>query len=137
MSDFMTFIQDLLLVIVTCATPVVATYLVKLLDTKRTQIKVGIVDANLKDAFDKAVDIIEDCTEKTAQIYVDELKKAGKFDKTSQKKALQMSIDSIKELLTEDEVYAIKKIAGDLEKFLVTKIEASVRKTKLNRYYGA
>lgn len=128
--DFTSFIQDLLLAIITCAVPVITTYLIKLIEAKKNQINVKIVDDNIKDAFNTAVEIIEDCTEKTAQVYVDGLKKQNKFDEEAQKKALQMTIDSVKNLISQEGIYAIEKITGDFEQFLVTKIESTVRKNK-------
>lgn len=76
-------------------------------------------------------DTITDCVIATNQTYVDSLKKQGKFDAEAQKKAFQDTYDAVMNILSEDVKIYIKETTGDLETYLIQKIESTVNSNKL------
>jgi hypothetical protein len=66
----------------------------------------------------------------TAQTYVDNLKKQGKFDTEAQKVAFTTAKEVALQLLTEDAKKMIGDLYGDLMVWLDTKIEQTVKEQK-------
>ena len=102
-------------------------------------IKDKIKTDNDVEVFFRVLSIIEYCVISTNQIYVDELKKLGKFDKESQKIAFEKTKNNILSILkssfnniNENTDGTISSINGLLidDTFINTKIEESVRKYK-------
>ena len=126
----MDLLQEILIAVITCVIPILALNAERIIKTKQQEISNRIVNDHLKDAFNVAVNIIEDVTMETTGTYVDALKKAGKFDKEAQQIALKMSVDKAKHLISTDGVEAINTFVGDLDTFIVTKIESFIRSNK-------
>lgn len=80
--------------------------------------------------FNGALDIIEDAVMETFQVYVENLKNAGKFDEAAQKQAKDMATKRIMSLLTEDMKTYIIANFGDLFEFISNKIETTVYNLK-------
>lgn len=66
----------------------------------------------------------------TNQVYVEALKKEGKFDLEAQKKAFEMSYDKVLEIMNEESVEYLGEMVGDLQSYITTLIEAEVNKNK-------
>lgn len=76
-------------------------------------------------------DTITDCVIATNQTYVDSLKKQGKFDGEAQKQAFQETYAAVMEVLSEDAKTYIEETMGDLQTYLIKRIEATVNANKL------
>ena len=69
-----------------------------------------------------------DCVITTNQTYVEALKGQNKFDEEAQKKAFEMTYNSVLTILNEDAKEYLASIYGDLGAYLTTLIEAEVKR---------
>ena len=74
--------------------------------------------------------VVADVVEATSQTYVDSLKAIGAFDEAAQKEALKRAAASCVVLLSQAAKDYITEVAGDMNAYLETKIEAEVRRQK-------
>ena len=105
-------------------------YLITLIKTKIQEIKQKKND----DLYNKYLTMLEDaivnCVLSTTQTYVESLKKAGKFDADAQKAAFQKTYDNVMRILSEDAKEFLQEALGDLNTYVLNKIEAEVKATK-------
>ena len=66
----------------------------------------------------------------TTQTYVESLKKQKKFDKAAQKEAFTKVYESVMLTLNEEATTYLQTAIGDLEEYIVNKIESDVHLTK-------
>lgn len=125
------FIFDLIQAVATAAIPVLAGYIVLYLRKAAKKISNDTDNELLKGAIDEAADAVTTAVSYTSQTYVDALKKDGIFDAEAQKVALQTSLDMTTTLLSEAARSILESVYGDLNKYLLGKIEAEVRAQKL------
>lgn len=85
---------------------------------------------NLKYIIDEITQTVSDSVNYTNQVFVDQLKKDGKFDAEKQKEALKMSLDYTIDSLTNKTKQIISKNGLDLENVIVKYIESEIRKNK-------
>lgn len=81
--------------------------------------------------LDEAAYAIATAVSQTNQTYVDALKKSGKFTKENQQEALGMAIREAVSLMRHETIAFLKEAYGDMDNYLVSQIEAEVRKQKL------
>ena len=75
--------------------------------------------------------VVADAVEAKFQTYVDALKEAGSFDAEAQQKALKEAVEAcIATLIAGAKKYIEKASGGDIESYLITKIEAEVHRQK-------
>jgi len=117
-------------VVVIPAIPVVVTYLVKFLKAKAEQITTKIDNELIRAYLQEATDAVLQAVTYTAQTYVDNLKKQGKFDEEAQKTAFNTAKELALKLLTEDAKQMIIDMYGDLTTWIDSKIEQMVREQK-------
>ena len=116
-----------------CIVPLLAVltgYLIQWIKAKTAE----ATEKNQKDVFDKYIimlgETITKCVSATNQTYVDALKKAGSFDAEAQKKAFELTLNAVLNLLGEDAIAYFGAIHGDLTGYLTTLIEAEVKAQK-------
>ena len=116
-----------------CIVPLLAVltgYLVQWIKAKTAE----ATEKNRKDVFDKYItmlgETITKCVSATNQTYVDALKKAGSFDSEAQKKAFELTLNAVLNLLGQDAIEYLGAIHGDLTDYLTTLIEAEVKAQK-------
>lgn len=124
------FLFTLLQAVATAAIPVCAAFLVQFLRKKSEQIGAQIDNMELKELLDEVTDAVSTAVTYTSQTYVDALKKEGVFDVEAQKTALETSLKMAISLLSESARSALATIYGNLDDYLVSKIEAEVRNQK-------
>lgn len=124
------FLFTLLQAVATAAIPVCAAFLVQFLRKKSEQIGAQIDNMELKELLDEVTDAVSTAVTYTGQTYVDALKKEGIFDVEAQKTALETSLKMAISLLSESARSALATIYGNLDDYLVSKIEAEVRNQK-------
>lgn len=124
------FIKDLLFVFITAAVPVITTYLCKFLAGKWNEAKANVENTKIQNALDTVVDIALDAVASTNQVFVDELKKKGEFTKENAEEAFNKTKETILLMLSEDLNEAIVKTYGDVDVYLDTLIEATVKQLK-------
>lgn len=82
--------------------------------------------------LEDAANAIATAVSRTNQTYVDTLKKSGTFTKENQQEALGMAIKEAVNLMTHETINFLKEAYGDMNDYLVSKIEAEVRLQKQN-----
>lgn len=109
---------------------VLATYLISFIDKKANDMKAKAKNDTVKKYLDMLDDTIISCVMATTQTYVDALKGKDAFDEEAQKKALQLTYDAVMAILTDEAKEYLSEVVGDLQSFVLTKIEAGVAVTK-------
>ena len=104
------------------------TYLVNFLKAKASEIE----NETIREAVIKAISIVEQAVLYVMQTYVDSLKRAGNFDKEAQEEAFNKAKEKAKELINEEMQKTIENGYGDFDTWLETRIEQTVRETKIN-----
>lgn len=72
-----------------------------------------------------------DCVIATNQTYVEALKGQNKFDAEAQKKAFEMTYQSVLQVLSEDAKDYLSNVYGDISVLLTNLIEAEVSRNKV------
>ena len=105
-------------------------YLTYFIGTKISELK----QKTNNDLINKYLDILDEVVTNavlaTTQTYVDSLKKQGKFDAEAQKVAFKQTYDAVMKVLTADAIKYLTESVGDLETYIVNKIEADVKMCK-------
>lgn len=104
--------------------------LVWFIGVKINEAKKKTDNETIKRYWDMLEDTITSCVISTTQTYVNSLKKEGKFDAEAQKIALQKTYDAIMGILTEDAKEYLSTVIGDLQSYVLNKIESNVAQTK-------
>lgn len=84
----------------------------------------------VKTALENTQGIITAAVSEVSQIFVDELKKTGKFDEAAKKEAYEMALSRVRAQLTEEAAELIKTVYVDIDAWLQMQIEKTVRDTK-------
>ena len=126
----MEMIKDLLYILITAAVPVLTTYLCKFLYAKFTESKVNIDNEKIATTLDSVVSMVLDVVEATNQTFVDELKKNGEFTKETAAEAFKISKDKALTMLSSESADIIVTVYGDVDVYLDTLIEATVKQLK-------
>ena len=118
-------LQDLLYAVITAALPILASYLVKFVQTKA-----AITDPKRKALLVTVTQMISDAVTQTNQTFVDSLKASGKWTDTTAKQAFEQTKTTVTKLLTADAKALLAALYGDADAWLDTKIEALVKTLK-------
>ena len=117
-----------------CLLPLLAvltSWLISFLKAKRDE----LVDKSKNDTLDKYINLlhatIEECVIATNQTYVESLKKSGSFDLDAQKIALQKTFGAVQAILSEDAKMYLSEAIGDLNQYILARIEATVNYSKI------
>lgn len=105
-------------------------YLTYLISVKIKELKQKTDNDTAKKYLDMLNNTIADAVLATTQTYVESLKNEGKFDEEAQKIAFQKTYEAVMKVLTNDAIKYITESVGDLETYVVNKIEAEVKLTK-------
>jgi hypothetical protein len=126
----MEVLKDILYILITAAVPVLTTYICKFLYSKWTEGKVKIENEKVSNTLDSVVTMVLDVVESVNQTFVDELKKKGEFTEESAKEAFNKSKEIALKMLSEDAANIITTVYGDVNVYLDTLIEATVKQLK-------
>ena len=128
--DWMNLLTQIFEVCIIPLLGVLVAYFIQFLKTKSAD----IIEKSENDLVDKYVfmltETISTCVIATKQTYVESLKKDGAFDAEAQKQALQLTLDQVKNILTEEAKAYLSEAYGDLNAYIIQKIEAEVNLTK-------
>lgn len=131
--EFSEVLNYILYVILTIILPVVATYLVNLIKSKIKESDIifeKTKNQNLEDLVKNALTDVMDAVLYVNQTYVDSLKTSGSFNSDAQKIAFNKAYEKALYLISDSAKSAIEEIYGSFDKWLETKIEASVNIAK-------
>ena len=126
----MEFVKDILYILITATVPVITTYVCKFLYAKWTEGKAKIENEKISTTLDSVVTMVLDVVESVNQIFVDELKKKGEFTKESAEEAFNKSKETALKMLSNDAADVIAMVYGDVDVYLDTLIEATVKQLK-------
>ena len=126
----MEMIKDLLYILITASVPVLTTYICKFLYAKWTESKVKIENDKISTTLDGVVTMVLDVVEATNQVFVDELKKNGEFTEDTAAEAFRISKDKALKMLSVEAAEIISTVYGDVNVYLDTLIEATVKQLK-------
>lgn len=126
-NEVMNLIETLVLVPLIIA---ISSFLIALIRQQTSKIEGKIKDEKAKRMLEIAENVVSQAVATVSQTYVDGLKKDGIFDTDAQKEAFEMSKDKIYKLLTTDTLQAVQNNYGDVDEWIVTKIEETINKSK-------
>ena len=110
--------------------PVITTYMCKFLYSKWTEGKVKIKNDKISTTLDGVVTMVLDVVTAVNQTFVDELKKKGEFTEEAAKEAFNKSKETALKMLSNDAAEIITTVYGDIDVYLDTLIEATVKQLK-------
>lgn len=126
-NEIMNLIETLVLAPLVIA---ISSFLIALIRQQTAKIEEKVKDDKVKRLLEIAENVVSQSVATVSQTYVDGLKKDGIFDTDAQKEAFKMSKDKIYKLLTTDTLQAIQNNYGDVNEWIVTKIEETINKSK-------
>jgi hypothetical protein len=128
--DWMTVLEQVFELVVYPILGIAGVYITYLINVKIQELKQKTNDETAKKYLDMLNETIQNAVLATTQTYVDSLKKEGKFDLDAQKTAFKLTYDAVMKILTDDAIKYITTYVGDLESYIVNKIEADVKLCK-------
>lgn len=105
---------------------IITKYLVDFLQAKRDEINDKIDNETAEKYTEMIFNTITACVIATNQTYVNSLKEQGKFDEEAQKKAFDMTMSAVLDILSDDVKKYMEEFTGDLNAYLTNLIEAQV-----------
>ena len=126
----MEFLKDILYILITAMVPVLTTYICKFLYVKWTEGQEKIKNEKISTTLDGVVTMVLDVVTAVNQTFVDELKKKGEFTAESAKEAFNKSKETALKMLSVDAAEIITTVYGDVDIYLDTLIEATVKQLK-------
>ena len=126
-NEVMNLIETLVLAPLVIA---ISSFLIALIRQQTAKIVEKVKDDKVKRLLEIAENVVSQAVATVSQTYVDGLKKDGIFDTDAQKEAFAMSKDKIYKLLTTDTLQAVQNNYGDVDEWIVTKIEETINKSK-------
>lgn len=126
------FLSALLQAVIIAAVPVIAGATVKGVRALAKHLSTKTDSELAKKYLADAADAITTAVSLVNQTYVDGLKKSGTFTKENQEEALGRAIKEAVNLMRHETLAFLKEAYGDMNDYLVSKIEAEVRLQKKN-----
>lgn len=129
--DWNELLTILMQVVIIPAIPIIVTFLVKFCKAKTDEAISTVNNETLRQALSEATDAVYTAVTYTSQTYVDSLKEQGTFDKEAQIIALNTALKKAQSLLAAETKELLEFLYGDLDNWLTTKIEQTVKEQKL------
>ena len=128
--DFKTILPIIFEVVIIPLLAALTGVAVKWINAKANEIKSKTENTTLKKYIDMLNETITTTVIAVNQTYVDALKDQDIFTQEAQEKALNQVIETVKKSLTEDAVVCLNEAIGDLDTYIVNKIEEQVKVNK-------
>lgn len=128
--DYVTMLQKIFEVCVIPLLGVLTIYVANYIKTKSSEITTK-ADNDLTNKYvEIAANTITACVLATNQTYVDTLKAQGSFDAEAQKVAFNKTLTAVRLILSKEAKDTLTVAFGDLETYLTSQIEATVKTSK-------
>lgn len=101
-------------------------YLAQFIKTKMEEVATNIKNEKMRKYANMLAQTISDCVIATNQTYTNILKDQDAFDAEAQKEAFKRPYEAVKALLTDEAKKYLEMMYGDLDTYIVEKIEAEV-----------
>lgn len=124
--EWMDMLQQIMEVCVIPLLGILTAYIVKFVNVKKDELKATTDNATAQKYMDMIAQTVTDCVIATNQTYVEALKKDNAFTEEAQKKAFEDTYQAVMSILSDDAKEYITESFGDIQIFLVNKIEAEV-----------
>lgn len=125
------FLMNLLFAVVTAAVPVITGYIIYLARKTGDNAAAETEDIRVQGYIREIADAISDAVAATSQTYVDALKQSGNFTKAAQEEAARKALSACLASISPAAQAFIEAAYGDIKEYLTNKIEAEVRKQKI------
>lgn len=122
---------QLMMAVITAAVPVLTAFIVKYINKVRDDVSADTENTKWQWYISEIATAINTAVSATSQTYVDALKEAGKFDLEAQKEAARRALDAALAAISPAAKEFIEQAYGDITEYLTNKIEAEVRRQKL------
>jgi uncharacterized protein YbjQ (UPF0145 family) len=123
-------LTTLIQVVIIPSIPILVAFLAQLLRAKSNQAKIKLNNDLAKQYLQEATEAVIQAVTYTSQTYVDSLKTQGRFDVDAQKVAFATAKEVALALLTDEAKKMIADLYGDINVWLDTKIEQTVKEQK-------
>lgn len=130
MNENLQILQEIFQVCIIPLLGILTKYLIEYIQVKNEEIKIAKENALAEKYLKMLTDTIIDCVKATNQTYVDSLKKQNAFTKEAQEEAFRKTSEAVMEILSEEAKEYLDSFYGDLNKFIITQIEAAVNAEK-------
>lgn len=134
--DWLEILNQIVQVCIIPLLGILVTSLVKAIEIKKNQLISQSENETTKKYIDLLANTITDCVIATNQTYVEALKDKDMFDEAAQKEALQLTYNCVVGILSEEAKKYLEIVYGDLNAYILAKIEAEVSYNKTTKYYG-
>lgn len=124
------FLSTLLQAVIIAAVPVCAGTIIKGIQAGAKYLASKAENETTKKYLEDVADAVSTAVTYTSQTYVDALKASNKFSKANQEEALQEAVEQAEKLLTAEARAFLENAYGDLNAYLISRIEAEVRRQK-------
>lgn len=131
--NFNELISNLLFTILTVTVPTLLPHIIKFIKSqieKSNIITKLTKNENLNEVINSALSNISDSVLYVNQIYVDTLKREGKFTEQAQKDAFKLAYNEAVKLISEEAKDLISKTHGSFEEWVYLQIEVAVNNAK-------
>lgn len=125
------FLLNLLYAVITAAVPIITAFGIQMLKKAAENAAANTDNVTVGKYLTEIAGAIADAVEATSQTYVDALKEAGKFDPEAQKEAARRALAACLASISPAAKAFIEEVYGDITEYLTNKIEAEVRRQKL------
>ena len=122
---------QILQAVIIAVIPIVSAYSIKWIKQAAEEAKASADSEKIQGYITEIANAISDAVAATSQTFVDELKKNGTFTMEAQKEAAQKALNACLASISPAATAFIQETYGDLTEYLSNKIEAEVRKQKL------
>lgn len=126
----MEFLQQIFELCIVPLLAVTTTYTIKLIKKRNIELDAAIDNELAEKYIDMLAETISECVIATNQTYVENLKNKNAFDKEAQEEAFKMTYNAIMAILSEEAKNYLTSVYGDLNAYIVNKIEADVNSFK-------
>lgn len=110
---------------------VLTAYIVKWINIKSKELTSSQDNLLMTKYITMLSETITSCVIATNQTYVESLKNQGKFDIEAQKAAFNQTCNAVMAILSDDAKEYLTNVFGDLQTYIISKIEAEVNAHKL------
>lgn len=118
----------------TCIVPllgIVVAMIIRAVNAKKTELSAATDNQLAQKYINLLASTITDCVIATNQTYVDALKEQNAFTKEAQEEALSRTYHAVIAILSVEARKYLENIYGDLDAYILTKIEAEVNINKI------
>lgn len=130
MNDLTNQLLDIIAPALGALLTVLIGYLLTYINVKKNQLKQQTNNELAQKYIDMIANTVTTCVEAINQTYVDSLKDSGSFTKEAQEEAFKRCYNQVLSLLSDDCKQYIKEIFGDIQSYLTTVIESTVKEVK-------